>query len=543
MPLKQLTPEGLLNTINSICNIEVAETGIDYLQKIGLKVCEELGTNFAMIGVPVSGAPDTVESLVLIENQNVVDNITYTLDGTPCERIFWRARTCCYPQDVASEFPEDLLLGQMGIEAYIGSPLLKSDGTMQGLFVIFDTHPFDNIELLTSLTEFIAARISLELKRIEDNQAREKEIQSAMESENLRVLGLMAGGVAHEFNNVLAGILGHAELLQLKSDDQPEINNHITTIINTAEGAKQITRKLVEFVRPDNAADASVTTSLHKVIQSVIDLSSHARYRKLSIQAQLNATRDFVYASEAKLEPMILEIVENASHAIQDAGEIVITTADIGQQFIQLSITDNGRGISPENLNRIFEPFFTTRAEEGGTGIGLASIKTTVQALGGNITVRSEPGAGTTFVLTLPVSDETTSAQVEVPVAQLPSDHKCILVVEDDSHVLSFIEEILRMKGFQVLTAKCGTDAIAQFQDRVDEIDLLFTDLNMPDINGLDLIRRFNEKRGSLKAILTSGDTSNLEPDQANLPNMLLLSKPFRLSDLDSMLEKSFSGT
>jgi len=319
--------------------------------------------------------------------------------------------------------------------------------------------------------------------------------------QKIESIGQLAGGVAHDFNNLLTSIVGFAELA--KNNHQP--NNHIDKILESAQRGSRLTRQLLTFARKQvveyqvidvDEVLLALLPMIERLIRENIKLSYFNRSKEtMKIKIDLS-----------NFEQLIINFCVNARDAIKDKGEINITV-DSNEDHVQIIIQDNGMGIPLELQSKIFEPFFTTKENGNGTGLGLAMCQSIVQQMNGVISFQSEEGVGTSFILQLPKTDEPLkSARVE------EKDYRnidfkgseTILLVEDDHFIRDYLEESLSSLGYHVLVAEDGQVALNIFEKNRN-IDLIITDIVMPNLNGKELIEKINTIRPGVKIIFTSG--------------------------------------
>jgi two-component system cell cycle sensor histidine kinase/response regulator CckA len=363
------------------------------------------------------------------------------------------------------------------------------------------------------------------------------------QSQKMEAFGQLAGGVAHDFNNLLTIIEGHVALLQIKEESTPaEWANGLAEISKAAERAANLTRQLLTFSRrqlfqpkPADLNDivANTTKMLQRLIGEHIGLETHFTPGGAPITADRNM-----------MEQILINLAVNSRDAMPKGGKLVIQTdavilneTDIATNpkarpgsFIRLSVTDTGSGIAPEEMERIFEPFFTTKEVGKGTGLGLATVFGIVTQHHGWIEVKSKLNEGTTFHVFLPRMMEKESALAKLPrPPEVRGGHETILLVEDEAPVRSLVRTLLERKGYRIIEADSGLSALEIWQHKRGTIDLLFTDMVMPDgISGRELASQLLAEKPGLKVIYASGYTDDMLGEGSplrNNPNFL--EKPF----------------
>jgi len=379
---------------------------------------------------------------------------------------------------------------------------------------------------------------------ITQRQQLERQLRAA---QRMEAIGRLAGGVAHDFNNLLTPILGYAEVLLHRWADRDDVADELGQIHDAARRGANLTRQLLAFGRKQvlrqdvvdlNELIASVMKLLRRLVRENIVLTFHPA-------PALNRVRGDV----SQLEQVLMNLVINAGDAIAQEGEVEITTANVecgGEacepgggvpqgSYVMLSVRDTGCGMDAETLQRAFEPFFTTKAEGRGTGLGLATSHGIVRQHGGDIRVQSEPGAGATFRVYLPATAEPAEASDETPGLQAPraGGDETLLVVEDDPAVLNLLGGMLKQWGYRVLVADDPLRAIELADRQAGPIDLLVTDVVLPQMNGRQLHARLTATRPELRALYISGHAHADIADHGILDaGVRFIQKPFDLADL-----------
>lgn len=352
------------------------------------------------------------------------------------------------------------------------------------------------------------------------------------QSQKMEAIGQLAGGVAHDFNNILTVILSYAAMAR---DDLPPNANgreELEEIYQAGRRAASLTQRLLAFSRQQVLAPrvidvGEVTRGMEMMLQRLVGSN---------MELEVFVTKDIppVFADAGQLEQVLLNLVVNARDAMQNGGKITVEATNVqlaGEytsthfhvadgEYVLLAVSDTGIGMDRETQARIFEPFFTTKEKGKGTGLGLSTVYGIVKQSGGHIWVYSEPGEGTTFKIYLPVCEHAPkAAAVGAPPVSRLGGHETILLVEDDEHVRAVVRGILRRNGYRVVETRSPSEAIAAFAEHPD-IDLLLTDVIMPEMSGTELARQLSRMRTHVKLVCMSGYTGEatvrhgyLEPD------------------------------
>jgi nitrogen-specific signal transduction histidine kinase/CheY-like chemotaxis protein len=345
------------------------------------------------------------------------------------------------------------------------------------------------------------------------------------QSQKMEAIGQLAGGVAHDFNNILTVIHGHASLLLVDKSMSKSAARSAQQIAQAAERAAGLTRQLLTFSRRQVMQPKRL--DLNEVVSNMTMMLGRILGEDIALQLNYWPHPAFILADASMIEQVLLNLVVNARDAMPKGGQLVvkITTSRIDEdrqpyqpesrpgEFVCLAVTDTGCGIKPEDLRRIFEPFFTTKEVGKGTGLGLATVYGIVNQHKGWIEVDSEPGKGSSFRVFLPAAKETAAVQAEAKAAPaaVRGGSETILVVEDEVAVRELVCSVLGSHGYKILHAETGVKALEIWQANKRKIDLLLTDLVMPDrLNGRELAEKLRAERPRLKVIFTSGYSADV---------------------------------
>jgi len=366
--------------------------------------------------------------------------------------------------------------------------------------------------------------------------------EQLIHSQKMESIGQLAGGIAHNFNNLLTAMLGNAELLKEYSDMDDESKQRVNNIESSARKAGILVSKLLSFARreksdvlPLNLND--VANDSAKLFEGVLD-------KRIGLKTNLSDNIPTVEGDPSQLEQVIMNLMVNARDAMPDGGLIIIKTSLIEIErdrfnmpsyimpgkYVLLTISDTGSGIPKEIINGIFEPFFTTKEKGKGTGLGLAMVYGVIKNHKGYITVQSEVGKGSTFDVYLPVSGKAAYKAATQKLFSV-SGHENILLVDDEEEVLNFIRDILETHGYKVLPAKNPLAAIDIFKKLGSEIHLVISDIVMPLMDGKELIKTLRTIKPDIRIIAVSGFS-----DEAVNKDILkiddFLKKPFEINQL-----------
>jgi PAS domain S-box-containing protein len=394
----------------------------------------------------------------------------------------------------------------------------------------------------TSQLEETNALLRQEIRRhLETADTLRRTEEQYLHAQKLEALGLLASGVAHDFNNILTAIMGYGTVLLEELPVAERDTSHIAEILRAAERAAGLSKQLLTFSR--RQAYQPVLLDLSAIVRDVEKMLRQVIGDRVVLETDLAQNIGSVEADRGYIEQVLLNLVVNARDAMPGDGTIVIGTRAVSlrphevkiataeRDFITLSVRDNGSGIPPEVMARMFEPFFTTKRAGQGTGLGLATCVALAEQSGGWLDCDSTVGAGTEFTLYLPrVNQPAEPADPEGHERASRRGSETILVVEDEPVVGDVLALLLRNLGYDVIRAENGEAAELAVTERgAAAIDLVLTDLNMPRMNGRELVDRLARANPQLKVLLTSGNDELIDERTAAELQVDFLPKPFTM--------------
>jgi len=376
--------------------------------------------------------------------------------------------------------------------------------------------------------------------------------QDLARGQKLEAIGRLAGGVAHDFNNVLTAILGSAELLMMDTPPGEHAREEVEIIRDAAVRAQDLIRQLLAFsarqvLQPVVLDLNALITDLGRMLRRLIG-------EDLTLDTELAGDLGAVRADPGQLEQVLVNLSVNARDAMPDGGRLVIQTENIdvtdggdvpAGPYVLVGVTDTGTGMDATTLARVFEPFFTTKPRGKGTGLGLASVYGIVRQSGGYIAVTSTPGAGTTFRIHLPRVDAPVETARAPRVVSVPAPGtETVLVAEDEQMVRVLIRKVLEQAGYTVLLAGGGAEALQLAERHAGPIQMLVTDVVMPGMSGRELARRLLELRPNTKVLYLSGYADDAVERHGVLdPGTAFMQKPFSPGALASRVREVLGGT
>ncbi|MGA7931116.1 MAG: ATP-binding protein, partial [Candidatus Sulfotelmatobacter sp.] len=381
---------------------------------------------------------------------------------------------------------------------------------------------------------------------LRDISVRKRTEEQLSQTQKMEAVGRLAGGIAHEFNNYLAVIMGYTELMEREAVGNDSLRMSLSEIKGASQKVTSLTRQLLAFSRKQviELRELDLNTAVwetHKLLRRLIPVT-------IDLIPKLQGELGKVKADPAQIQQILINLVINARDSMTEGGQIVIETVEVELDseyasrhlevqpgvYVMLSVADTGTGMDKETLSHIFEPFFTTKEEGKGTGLGLSTTYGIVRQSGGHVTVTSVPGKGSTFRIYLPKLPDSSDIVPEPTQAQSNRPRRqTVLVVEDDNALRRLMMKVLDGAGFQVVEAKDGEQAVEICKSWAEPIDVVVSDLAMPKLTGLQLKEIVAGLRPTVKFLLISGYAEDVIEDPTILrADTNFLEKPFLPDEL-----------
>ncbi|GFO55292.1 hypothetical protein GMSM_22990 [Geomonas sp. Red276] len=389
-------------------------------------------------------------------------------------------------------------------------------------------------------------------KRAEEERlALETQLQQARKMESV---GRLAGGVAHDFNNMLGVILGYAELGLLQLDPGHPVFGALQEIVQAAQRSAELTRQLLAFARRQPIAPKVV--DLNDTVTGMLKMLKRLIGEDVTLSWHPGEGIWPVKADGSQLDQIVANLCVNARDALESGGTITIETANcvldeaycaehldsLPGEYVRLSVADNGHGMDPETLSQVFEPFFTTKGIGKGTGLGLSTVFGAVKQNGGFLEVESAPGEGAVFRIYLPRHPEPAVPKESAPAAGITGGNETVLVVEDEAGILQMATVLLKMLGYRVLTASSPDEALQVAAGHGGTIDLLMTDVIMPGMNGRALAEAVEACRPGVRILFMSGYAADfISPQGCGEGRGHFIQKPFNMGALAEKLREALA--
>jgi len=424
-------------------------------------------------------------------------------------------------------------------EAFFEAEHLRKDGTILPLEVSVKITTWAGNEAILSISTDITERTRAE----KEKAALEAQLQQVQKMDSV---GRLAGGVAHDFNNMLTVILGNVAMAIEQVDTTQPVHTDLLEIHKAASRSADLTRQLLAFARKQVVAPKVL--DLNDTVVGIIKMLQRLIGEDISLKWLPDANLWPVKVDPSQIDQILANLCINARDAIAGVGNIAIETGNSAfdedycavhagftpGEYVRLAVSDNGHGIDKETLSHIFEPFFTTKGAGEGTGLGLATVYGAVKQNNGFINVYSEPDTGTTFTIYLPRHEGGAEQVSAADAASTPvRGQETILLVEDEPSILKLTTRVLTRQGYAVLAANTPGEAVRLASEHASAIHLLMTDVVMPEMNGRDLAKNLQSRYPGLKLLFMSGYTANIIVHQGVLDQgVQFIQKPFSIDDL-----------
>jgi CheY-like chemotaxis protein len=390
--------------------------------------------------------------------------------------------------------------------------------------------------------------VSLRTQELEKELCRRKETEAQLiRAQKMEAIGTLAGGIAHDFNNILSAILGYSEMALLIAATDATLSDYIRQIHTAGERARDLVHQILTFSRETD--DELKPAEISVIIKEALKLLGATLPSTITTEHDI-ATTSPVLANPTQIHQLLMNLCTNAAHAMEDKGGVLAVSltdieldaqALVGQtemtagNYVKLSVSDNGKGMSPDVLERIYDPFYTTKPTGKGTGLGLSTVHGIVKNHFGSIAVSSKPDAGTTFDIFLPIVDQEVVPEISGDDSIL-NGTESILFVDDDKAIAGMSKIMLENLGYHVNSKTSSIDALVDFKRQPEKYDLVITDLTMPQMTGLELADEILSVRPDTPIILCTGlSARQTSSDSRREGIQAVLAKP--------ILSRTMSGT
>jgi len=366
-------------------------------------------------------------------------------------------------------------------------------------------------------------------KKIEDRTQAlaqsERQLQQVMK---LQAIGTLAGGIAHDFNNILFPILGYTELTMDDIPEDSQAKQNLREVLKAANRAKELVQQILTFSR--QSGQERKPLQIQFLIKEALKLLRATIPSTIEIECNVDEDSGHIMGDPTQIHQVVMNLCTNAYHAMQETGgtlTVMLKEIDISYKksvervgmkvgrHLELMVQDAGHGMSPDVLERIFEPYYTTKELGKGTGLGLSVIHGIIKNHGGDISVSSQPGQGTTFTVYLPVIDDIDIEIEPVVAAAATQGNERILLIDDEKQIIDIEQQILERLGYKVTSKTDSQEALEEFAALPEKFDLVITDMTMPKMNGDQLARKLMDIKPDIPVILCTGFNENITEEKA----------------------------
>ncbi len=529
--------------INSMVESIVGTTGKDSFDGLTQGLAGWLNVDYVILGEIVDN--EKVRTLSMFADGSFVEKFEYALPGTPCEKLIAEGY-CAYAEGVTKLFPKDKDLIRLGVDGYVGVPVVNEQGKALGILCALSRGPLQERMFWPSVMAIMASKAAAEIVRMRFEAEREHFQAQLLQNQKLEALGTLAGGIAHDFNNIIAAILGYSQMLQKMLPIGSKAEKANQEVLRATHRAKDLTSQILTFSRK-NEQDRSAI-HLHTIVNEAMALIRQTIPKTISIDLDLDRERDLVLANPTQIHQIVMNLCTNAYHAMRpNGGKLLVAlkpvTFDPGSarkpsrladgDYVRLTVADSGTGIPDEVLEKVFEPFFTTKKPGEGTGMGLPVVHGIVHDCCGDIEITSSTGKGTKIDVYFPLytGDEVSVGSRDETISFGAGEH--ILVIDDEVALAELTAGLLEDLGYRVDYFYSSQDALRHFSRSFQDYDLVITDQSMPELAGLELAQKMLVLKPDLPIIICTGYSdvlSELNAQKCGVRKLLL--KPVTLETL-----------
>ncbi|MBI4418503.1 MAG: PAS domain S-box protein [Ignavibacteriales bacterium] len=493
--------------------------GRELFDRAATALAEMLGMRYVSVG---ELHRDQIRSLVLYKGGALERGIVHPLAGSPCERVLATKQSCFVSHGAAKNHRTDPLLSAWGIESFAGMPMMDGREEVIGVVTLMDPKPHEFSDHEKKIMSVVVQRLASELDIFEQRKREEQLSQQLVQAQKMESLGTLAGGVAHDFNNILGAVIGYTALIKKRINADEQTSRYLEAIEKSAQRAASLSRQLLSFSHKSQGRIELVT--VNELIRDTIHILGSSFPKNIVIRTELAESLPPVHGDQNLLGQVVMNLCINARDAIEEhrrGGEGVITmttsrflatsgfvdvhlSAAPGE-YVSLTIRDNGAGMKPEIRERIFEPFFTTKTKGRGTGLGLSMVYGIVRNHGGFIDVQTEMNAGTEFRIFLPAATDELTPEIKEGEDIPRGNGEVLMVVEDEPMLRELLIDVLAGHGYATVAVGNGKEAVDRYSREKARIHLVILDMIMPEMDGTATFHALRSLDPSLKILISSG--------------------------------------
>ncbi len=512
----------------AIVSATVGVTGQECFDRAAFNLAQYLKADIVVIGEIVDNS--MVRGLSVLMDGRIVCDFTYILHETPFERSIQEGYTII-PDGVQEHFPNDKELAGLGAQGYVGMSLRAADGSILGVLGCLTRSRMYVPETAQPLLSVISARISSEIEAVQAEREHERLETQLRQAQKMEAVGQLAGGVAHDFNNILQAVVGYGELALLQVESNEQLRAHLKEVLSAAERGRTLVRQLLAFSRRETLQPRLI--HLNDLISGIMKMLRPLIGEHVELKIVPGNGLKTIYADPGQIEQILINLCVNSRDAMPEGGMLTVGTEHAcldseycklhpearERDYVVLFVSDTGIGMTPEVQEHIFEPFFTTKGVGKGTGLGLATVYGIVKQHDGFITVDGHPERGTTFRIYIPMA---LTPPKEAETAGIPiivhGGSETILLAEDEQAVRTLIVKLLENAGYRVIVASDGEEAIRAFSEDPSKFDMALLDIVMPKKGGRSVRDFIRKVRPRFPIIFFSGYShsylgSDFQPD------------------------------
>lgn len=533
--------------LDTIYTLATTSHGFELFDNAATGLAEMLGMSHVSVA-EVIGAQARI--LVLYNRGNLERGLSHRLEGTPCETILSTKDSCFVERGAGERFRGDSLLQNWGIESFAGVPMLNGRGDVIGMVSVMDTKPHEFTDHEKKMISVVVQRLASELDMFAQRKREEQLSLQLLQAQKMESLGTLAGGVAHDFNNILGAVIGYTNLIRKRLPEEEQISRYIEAIEKSAQRAASLSKQLLSFSHKSQGKIERV--EVNALVKDTIHILESSFPKTIAITTDLADALPPVRGDANLLGQVLMNLCINARDAIAEGrgpegGTIAITTSRLQAlsgfvdvhlsaapgEYVSLSVRDNGTGMKPEVKERIFEPFFTTKSKGRGTGLGLAMVYGIVRNHGGFIDVLTEQRVGTEFKIYLPASVDLPPSEEPVQDDIARGKGEVLMVVEDEPMLRELLVDVLSGHGYTAVTAGNGREAVEQYAKEKERISLVILDMIMPEMDGTATFRALRSVNPSLKILISSGFSQDRSVQQLLSEGASgFIAKPYQTDEL-----------